>query len=150
MSVFLLDTNVMIALLWARHEHHAAAQRWFQSSGKRAWATCAVTELAFVRILSNPAFSPEAVRPAQAAAVLQASLAHPGHRFWIDRWGAGALLQPFKDHLQGHRQVTDAYVLGLALRREGRLATFDRGVESLVPEPRLARLVERVPTGATA
>ena len=146
MKGFLLDVNVLVALLWSRHEHHAAAQRWFALAARRGWATCALTEVAFVRIVSNPAFSPEAVRPRQALAVLQASLEHSSHRLWPDRWGYVALVEPFASTLVGHRQVTDAYLLALALRQDGKLATFDRGIEALLPKnSRPANLLELVP-----
>lgn len=145
MKGFLLDVNVLIALLWSRHEHHAAAQRWFTDASRQGWATCSVTQLGFVRIVTNPAFSAEAVRLSQAVAVLEANLDHPTHQVWEDRWGVGALLAPFLPRLTGHRQVTDAYLLGLALKRGGRLATFDRGIDAFVSEPRFAGLVERVP-----
>lgn len=150
MTGFLLDVNVLIALLWAQHEHHAAAQRWFADASRQGWATCGVTQLGFVRIVSNPTFSPEAIRAGQAVAVLAANLEHPEHRAWVDRWGAGELLAPFLPRLVGHRQVTDAYLLGLALKHGGRLATFDGGIEALLAEPRLAGLVERVPVGPQA
>lgn len=132
MKGYLLDANVLVALLWTRHEQHAAAQRWFARAARQGWATCSLTQAAFVRLTSNAAFSPEAVRPAQAVAVLARSLAHPQHRFWPDRWGAAALLSPFVERLQGHGQVTDACLLGLARRQGGRLATFDRGIASLL------------------
>lgn len=151
MKAFLLDVNVLIALLWARHEHHASAQRWFAGAARRGWATCSLTQVAFVRIVANPAFSKEAVRPGQALATLQASLEHASHRFWADRWGFASLVEPFANRLVGHRQVSDAYLLGLALRHGGRLATFDLGMAALLPqERRLAQLLERVPVNARA
>jgi toxin-antitoxin system PIN domain toxin len=142
----LLDVNVLIALLWTRHEHHTAAQLWFARASKQGWATCSVTQLGFIRIVTNPAFSPEAIRAGQAGEVLRGNLEHPAHRTWVDRWGTGVLIGPFLPRIVGHRQVTDAYLLGLALHHGGRLATFDHGIERLLPEEsRFARLVERVP-----
>ena len=143
MKGFLLDANVLVALLWTRHEHHAAAQAWFSRAAGQGWATCGLTQAAFVRLVSNPAFSSDAVRPMQAVAVLQESLKHPGHRWWVDRWGAATLLKPFGDRLLGHRQVTDACLLGLAMRHEGKLATFDRGIASLLSR-KAARAIELV------
>jgi hypothetical protein len=147
---FLLDVNVLIALLWKRHEHHEAAQGWFARAARKGWATCALTQTAFVRIVSNPAFSREAVTPVEATAVLEQSLRHAAHRMWADRWGFASLVEPFLAGLTGHRQVTDAYLLGLALRHEGRLATFDQGIEALIPgEARTGALVERLPVRAS-
>lgn len=150
MKGFLLDVNVLIALLWAQHEHHAAAQRWFADASRQGWATCSVTQLGFVRIVTDPAFSPDAIRAAQAVAVLEANLEHPAHRFWDDRWGAGALLAPSLPHLLGHRQVTDAYLLGLALKHGGRLATFDGGIDVLATGSGSADLIERIPVDLAA
>lgn len=146
MRGFLLDVNALIALLWTRHEHHAATQAWFAESSSVGWATCSLTQLGFVRITSNPAFSAEAVRPAQALAILKANLEHPSHEAWEDRWGAAHLIEPFTDRLVGHRQISDAYLLGLAAKYEGRLATLDGGIEALAKGGRpFTDLVERIP-----
>ena len=56
----LLDLNILTALLWPAHEHHNAAHRWFAGGADASWATCALTQLGFVRIVSNPAFSRDA------------------------------------------------------------------------------------------
>ena len=66
MTAFLLDVNVLIALLWPAHEFHTVVHRWFTRSARHGWATCPLTEAAFVRIVSNPAFSPDAVTPGEA------------------------------------------------------------------------------------
>ena len=146
MRGFLLDVNVLIALLWARHEHHVAALRWFAGASERGWATCSLTQLGFVRIVSNAAFSADAVRPSQAVAILETNLRHPTHATWEDRWGAVAVLEPFAGGLIGHRQVTDAYLLGLAIKHGGRLATFDGGIDTLAPpEGPYSHFLEHVP-----
>src|SRR5262249_55806780 len=66
MTVFLLDANALIALAWPAHEAHLRVQQWFARSAKEGWATCPLTQAAFVRIISNPAFSPDAVTPREA------------------------------------------------------------------------------------
>ena len=132
MSAYLLDVNVLVAMLWPAHESHAAVQRWFVARSRRGWATCPFTEAGFVRIVSNPAFSSDAVTPEEALRVLQANLKHPGHRFWSDDIGLVEAVEHFRPRLVGHRQVTDAYLLGLALRRRGKLVTLDRGVLALL------------------
>jgi uncharacterized protein len=133
-SCFLLDVNVLIALLWPPHEAHARAQRWFAHNARQGWATCAMTQAGFVRIVSNPAFSRRAVSPRDALEVLSGSLQHPAHRFWAEDIGVNEALAPFGRSLLGHQQVTDAYLLGLALHKKGRLATLDASVSSLLPE----------------
>ena len=133
MSGFLLDVNVLVALLWPAHESHGAVQRWFGRHGRQAWATCPFTEAGFVRILSNPAFSRDAVAPREALRVLSANLNHPSHRFWKDAIGYGEAVAAFEGRLAGYRQVTAAYLLGLAMHNEGKLATLDRAILSLLP-----------------
>ena len=87
-----------------------------------------------MRILSNPAFSPNALTPADALALLQANLRHPAHCFWEDDVSFIEAVGPFSERLVGHQQVSDAYLLGLAIHREGRLATLDRGILTLLQD----------------
>jgi uncharacterized protein len=142
----LLDVNVLTALLWPGHDHHDAAHRWFAKDARapRVWATCPITQLGFVRVASNPAFSADALTPSQALAVLADNLRHPAHRYW----GAGppvpAALARAAAHLQGYRQVTDAYLVALARQQRGVVATFDKGLGDLSRRDG-AGLVELVP-----
>jgi toxin-antitoxin system PIN domain toxin len=145
----LLDVNVLIALLWPAHEHFDAAHDWFATRGGRArWATCPLTQLAFVRIVSNPAFSPDALAPAEALGLLERNLVHPAHEFWPDDVSLVESVGPLGPRLQGHRQLSDVYLLGLALEHRGRLATFDGGLRGLAAGDRAAGL-ELVPTSST-
>jgi len=134
MSGYLLDVNVLIALVWPPHQSHAAVHRWFARKSRRGWATCPLTEAGFVRIVSNPAFSPDAVTPEEATRVLKANLKHPWRRFWGDEISFAEAVEPFRSRLVGHRQVTDAYLLGLAIHKQGKLATLDRAVLALLAE----------------
>jgi toxin-antitoxin system PIN domain toxin len=132
-TVHLLDVNVLIALIWPAHEKHAIAQRWLANDSKGGWATCPLTQAAFVRILSNPAFSRDAVKPFHALKILHSALQHPLHRFWPDDIGALEALEPVEKRLFGHQQITDAYLLGLTIHRKGKLLTLDRAVSALLP-----------------
>ena len=134
MTAFLLDANVLIALAWPAHEAHSRVQQWFARNAKQGWATCPLTQAAFVRILSNPAFSSDAVSPREALSVLRANLKHFSHQFWRDEIGLSEALNRFEGRVVGHLQITDAYLLGLVLHNNGRLATLDQGVEMLLPE----------------
>jgi len=134
MSVHLLDANVLVALMWPAHEDHARVQKWFVRNQDSGWATCPITEAALVRILSNPAFSRDALTLHQAMAVLEANVPHPKHRFWTDEISVLDALSPLKKRLVGHRQITDAYLVALAEHHKGKLATMDRAVASLLPE----------------
>jgi hypothetical protein len=141
---YLLDVNILVALLWPAHEAHHAALKWFERTGAKGWATCSVTQAGFVRIVSNPAFTRDALSPQQAMELLQVNTKHPGHRFWKDEAGFLTVAAPFADRIVGHRQVTDAFLLGLALRHRAKVATLDRGMLGLVPEGMPERPLEIV------
>lgn len=145
MKQALLDVNVLTAFLWPAHEHHEAAHRWLSARRDARWATCPLTQLGFVRIVSNPAFSRDALAPAHALALLAENLAHPRHEFWADSLQVPAAVQPAEQRLQGYRQLTDAYLLALASRHKGVLASFDGGVRALADDF-LAPALEIVPT----
>ena len=132
MSAFLLDVNVLISLLWPAHTHHNAAQKWFAAKSGKGWATTPLTQAAFVRIVSNPAFSKDAVTPNVALELLTHNLNHPRHRFWPADLPFSQAVEGFKPKLFGHQQVTDAYLLGLTRHFKGRLATFDTAIMSLL------------------
>jgi toxin-antitoxin system PIN domain toxin len=127
----LLDLNILTALLWPAHEHHDIAHRWFRARANAQWATCALTQLGFVRIVSNPAFSRDALSSFGAVALLAANLSTPSHEFWTDTLQLPAAIKGMEPGLQGYLQLTDAYLLALANHRKGTLATFDRGLRSL-------------------
>lgn len=134
MRPFLLDVNVLIALGWKGHPDHVRAQNWFRKNNQAGWATCPFTQAAFVRIVSNPAFSSDAVLPVEALDLLAANLKHPTHQFWASSISLRDAVRQFEERLVGHQQVTDAYLLGLAIHKKGRLATLDRGVAQLFRE----------------
>jgi toxin-antitoxin system PIN domain toxin len=131
MTPFLLDVNVLIALGWKGHPDHTAAQAWFARNNSKGWATCPFTQVAFVRIVSNPAFSSDAVSPLEALTLLTTNLNHPRHQFWADNLSLRDAVQPFEERLVGHQQVTDAYLLGLAIQKKGKLATLNQSMVSL-------------------
>ena len=145
MKTALLDLNILTALLWPAHEHHDAAHRWFGQRASARWATCALTQLGFVRMVSNPAFSRDALAPGRAVALLGDNLSHPGHEFWTESLQLPDAVKGLKHALQGHRQLTDAYLLALANRRKGVLASFDRGLRTLAGDT-LDSALEIVPT----
>jgi uncharacterized protein len=131
---FLLDVNVVIAMAWPAHSAHAKVIAWFLRHAHDEWATCPLTQTAFVRIISNPSFSPDALTPVDAVTLLQAYLNHPAHKFWADDLSLLQALEPLTSGLSGHQQVTDAYLLGLAIHKNGKFATMDRAISSLLPE----------------
>ena len=137
MKGYLLDTNVLIALLWPSHAQHELAAKWFGRHRAKGWATCPLTEAGFVRIVSNPAFSRDAVTPREAASLLAANTSAGDHIFWPDELAFAEASAFAGARLVGHKQVTDAYLLGLALHRGGVLVTLDQRITALV-EPKSA------------
>lgn len=133
-AAFLLDVNVLVAMAWPHHVAHEKVQAWLSQHAHEGWATCPLTQTAFVRILSNPAVSSYAPAPSDALALLQANLVHPAHKFWADDLSFVEALEPLTSRLSGHQQVADAYLLGLAIHKKGKLATMDRAISSLLPE----------------
>ncbi len=123
---YLLDVNVLLALFDDSHAHHEAAHAWFRAGGRSGWATCAITELGFIQVLSNPAYPGAPETPGTAAKRLAEFCDSGGHTFWSDDVPARTLLDDdVRRRLQGHRQVTDFHLATLAARHRGRLATFD-------------------------
>ena len=123
--------NVLVALAWPNHIHHDLAHRWFRAHRCDGWATCPLTESGFVRVSSNRRAIPGASTPAEAIALLRQMRQVEGHVFWADDISpADSAATPFA-RVAGYRQVTDAHLLSLALRRGGVLATLDRGLAGL-------------------
>jgi toxin-antitoxin system PIN domain toxin len=129
----LLDVNVLIAMAWPNHVHHGAVLAWLGVPGEVPFATCPLTQSGFIRVSSNGRAIPGARPPREAQALLQRITALPGHAFWVDDVDLARDARVAWDRVGGHAQVTDAHLLGIALRRGGRLATLDRGIADLVP-----------------
>jgi toxin-antitoxin system PIN domain toxin len=132
-AVTLLDVNVLIALIWPEHQFHRQASSWFDRNARHGWATCPVTQMGFVRILASSPI-PNAPTISEALGLLEPNLDHPDHEFWPDEIGLVPAVNLTGVTLRGHRQVTDAYLLGLAMHNKGNLATFDRSIAALLPE----------------
>ena len=127
----LLDVNVLIALTEPAHGRHQAAQKWFHSDRRGTWAICPLTEAGFIRVTTNPAFYPVPRSIEQCAAVLKMLRAYPEYSYWPIENDWVTLTAPFVARISGHQQVTDAHLLGLAIKHEGVLVTFDRGLKFL-------------------
>jgi hypothetical protein len=127
-GVALLDVNVLVALFDPDHVHHELAHDWFADHRSAGWATCPVTENGFLRVLSNPAYGRDALRPDRLVERLRKFRASGDHVFWTDSVSLSdgrffnLALAP------GFRQVTDVYLLGLARKMQGCLATFERAI----------------------
>lgn len=123
--------NVLVALAWPNHVHHRQAVTWFVGIRDEGWATCPITESGFVRVSSNARVLPDARTPSEARALLAVLRTKGAHRFWEDDVSVVDDPHGLFAAVVGHRQVTDAHLLTLAIRRGGALATFDRGIFTL-------------------
>ena len=126
--VHLLDVNVLLALCDPRHLHHDAAHGWFKKLGTDGWATCPVTENGFIRIASHPKYPNRPGSPSLVAGILQEFCLNPQHEFWPDSLSLldGSIFSHAA--LLAHSQITDVYLLGLAVQNKGKLATFDQDI----------------------
>jgi len=140
----LLDVNVLIALLDAAHVHHRLAMTWLGRNIGHGWASCPITQLGCIRIMSQPAYPN--VQPAAAVAErLRMAAADRHHEFWSADVDLLAEESVDWTGVLGSRHATDAYLLALAVARGGRFVTFDRHVPlAAVPpaEPRHLALIE--------
>lgn len=117
--------NVLLALFWPRQTGHIAARRWFASQRRQGWAACAGTEAGFVRLLSHPAFTLGHVQPQEALQLILENSKDSRHEFWPMDVPLPEAFRLSGVLLEGHDQVTDLYLLGLACHRGGRLVTFN-------------------------
>jgi toxin-antitoxin system PIN domain toxin len=126
--VALLDVNVLVALFFPDHVHHDLAHDWFADHRHQGWATCPLTENGLIRVACQQPSDEPLVRPAEVIANLARFCRDKQHRAWTDTVSlTDATL--FAPHFIGApRQLTDVYLLGLAVKMGGQLATFDQTI----------------------
>ena len=123
----LLDVNVLIALLDQAHPHHDAALSWLRANIKHGWASCPITQNGCIRIMSQAAY-PGARPAAQIIERLRGGLSHSAHVFWPEDISIVDSQAVDGRRVHGARQITDTYLLALAVKHGGRLVTFDSGI----------------------
>jgi uncharacterized protein len=126
--IALLDVNVLLALSNPKHTHHDIAHDWFADHHVHGWATCAVTQNGFIRVLSNTAARAGTFRPAEVIDLLRQFCSAKEHVFWSDAVSLTDTRIFNPSLIRGYRQVSDIYLLGLARKMGGYLATFDRAI----------------------
>lgn len=137
----LLDVNVLIALLQPAHLHHRQAVQWLEAHGGSGWASCPLTQNGCIRILSMPSY-PDAQTAAAVADRLARATADPRHTFWPDSISLLASEHVRWERVLSARQLTDCYLLALAVANGGRFVTFDRSIPlGTVPNARARHLV---------
>ena len=128
---YLLDVNVLIALLDPVHVQHNAAHEWFAREGQKSWATCPLTENGVLRVVGHPRYPNSPGTPAAVAPLIAGLKSLSGYTFWADAISLIDDSEVDEARLLTTSQVTDSYLLALAKFHGGQLATFDR---RLVPD----------------
>ena len=123
----MLDISVLIALIDPAHQFHDAAHFWFKSHRRSGWATCPMTENGCIRIMSHPGYPFPGLSVDRVRSILTGLTRVEGHLFWPD---SVSLLETKWARLAGvgPRQITDVYLLGLAVKNGGRFVTFDHAI----------------------
>ncbi len=135
---FLLDVNVLMALLWENHEHHHVARGWLR--GVTDFATCPVSQLGFARVSSHPSLG-YSMSPDQAFSVLRAFLADGRHHFVSDDLSCTDRVVR-TDVMLSANQITDHYLVALSRHHHFTLATFDETLaQTFAKESDLVQLV---------
>ena len=129
--VHLLDVNVVLALLDQAHIHNGTAEQWFDTPDLQ-WALCAFSEAGVLRFLTRPTTGEMSME--QVTAMLESLKQQPGYHYQPIAADWQALTRPFFKRVHGHNQVTDAYLLGLAVREGLVLTTFDKALLHLAGE----------------
>ena len=122
---YLLDVNVLIALTEPDHLHYQTVMEWF-ATPNLDWGLCAFSEAGFLRVASNPKVGQHTVE--ESIRVLATLAVHPGYRYWPITTAWASLTAPFSNRVFGHQQITDAYLLGLAIRAGAILVTLDKAI----------------------
>ncbi|HEX4159088.1 MAG TPA: TA system VapC family ribonuclease toxin [Rhizomicrobium sp.] len=123
----LFDVNVLIALLDRDHVSHAAATAWYRAHAEQGWASCPITEHGTARVMSSPGY-PNPLPVAEIVARLGQAARSGAHEFWP---GDASLLDASvfdRQAILGPRQITDRYLIALAVKHRGRLVTFDQAI----------------------
>ncbi len=124
----LLDVNVLIALFDQGHIHHRIVARWFREPDLK-WGVCAFSEAGFLRVSTNPVAGNWTLQ--QATELLKSFTNDSCFRYWPIHTSWASLASPFADRIFGHQQITDAVLLGLAVKEGGILVTFDKAIRHM-------------------
>ena len=127
MTRALLDINVLLALFDSDHVDHQRARDWLDAEIGHGWASCALTENGFVRIISQPRY-PNPISPYEAIQRLDLATQTQHHERWPCTLSILDKDVIDRGRLHGPRQVTDAYLLAVATANGGRFVTFDSRV----------------------
>jgi uncharacterized protein len=140
---YLLDINMLFVLHHPNHTSYSLVSRWFLGNAGKAFATCPITQSGLMRLLIRGVGRLDTFDSREARNALHRLTQKPGHVFWPDTPSWLDCTESLSARLQGHRQTTDAYLLGLAIHNRGKLATTDRGIRHLAG-PEFSQRVELI------
>ena len=120
--------QLLIALAWPNHVHHAVARAWFEERRRDGWATCPLTEAGFVRVSRNPSAVRNDVTALDAIVVFERLTRLGSHASWPLDQSILHLPEQVGARIQVYRQITNAILLSAAMQRTGQLATLDAGM----------------------
>jgi uncharacterized protein len=130
---YLFDVNALLALGWDKHEHHSTVCNWLDVYGHLGWASCAITQAGFVRLSAQvQVITGKKKSPEEASKVLSSFLKMSNHSVLPLDFDHRAVVAACTGGIVGHRQITDAYLLTLAIRKGCKLLTFDQGIHALL------------------
>jgi toxin-antitoxin system PIN domain toxin len=139
----LLDVNLLFVLHQPRHMSFQSVFGWFAHSQESSFATCAITQAGLFRLLLQGVNGMDSFSVNDARKTIQRFSSRPNHIYWSEMPACLDAIDPFFPRIQGHRQITDAYLLGLAIHHGGKLATLDKAILHLAG-PEFAPHVELI------
>ena len=129
MKAYLLDVNVLVTLHLPASSAFERVDQWFSRLGSKKFATCAITQAGFVRVLTQQSiYTQDPVQLSEARILLRAFLQDSAHQFWPMDTGYLEATAHFEGRAYSHKQVTDSYLLGLAIQHQSTLATLDQAI----------------------
>ena len=136
----LLDVNVLVALAWEKHLFHSAANRWMEKYERMGWATCAITQIGFIRLSSQTSiFGDQAKTPEEARLLLAQYISRENHVYFSELPSATDSQELSK--IMGPNKVTDAYLVSVARFHHSRFVTFDQRLASLTSNKSLIEII---------
>ena len=129
---YLLDINVLVALIDDSHMHHSLVTRWFDTIRGKEWGVCVFTEAGFLRVMTRPTTGILTV--SEATEALDRLSRQPGYRFWPLSQEWSRTTAPFRSRVFGHQQIKDAYLLGLAVQENGIFVTLDKAIRHMAAQ----------------
>jgi toxin-antitoxin system PIN domain toxin len=137
----LLGVNVLVALFDPDHTSHEPAVQWFNSNVRDGWASCPLTQNGFIRVTSQPTY-PNPLPVNVVAQRLREAVSNAHHEFWADDVSLLDTRAVDTTRIHGPKQLTDVYLLSLAVAHGGRLVTFDQSLAvAAVPRAQRKHLV---------